>query len=366
MTLGARPRHVLVSGLPHFVALLLTRRILALEPEARITVLVRNDHIETVRADVGPTTRVRVLAARIVRADLGLSPTDRRRLLADTTDIYHFASLYHLGVDKRQAEDVNIQATRNLLGFARQAQSLRRFNHYSTAFVAGDRTGIVLEDELDRGQAFRNTFERTKFTAELEVRRAESEVPVTIYRPSLVVGSAKTGEMDVVDGPYFLLQLLTTSPGRIPLRVPSVRGAPFNVVPADFVASAIHALSLNDDAEGRTYHLVDPAPIRAEDALQLIAEYANQGSAPSRMHGWMRRRLLALSPVERYVRSGKAYMHELDGSTFFNAANTLRELRETNILCPSFPDYVARLVRWVRSSNAANALGRRPDPHLPQ
>ncbi len=357
MTLHEHSRHVLITGMPHFVARLLARRILSTEPDARITLLVRADMIDRARTVVGPSSRVRILPSRIVRADLGIAPADRRQLVTDVTDIYHFASLYHLGVDKRHAEDVNIQSTRNLLELARAASSLRRFNHYSTAFVAGDRTGIVLEDELDRGQHFRNTFERTKFTAELEVRRAGTDLPISIFRPSLVVGSAATGEMGVLDGPYFLLQLLTTSPGRIPLNIPSVTGSPFNVVPADFVAAAMHSLSRRDAAEGRTFHLVDPSPIRAEDALQLIAEYANRGSAPSPVHGWMRKRMLSVPAVERYARSGKAYMHELDGSTFFNCTNTLRGLRDTRILCPSFPDYVERLVRWIRSNARSGFVG---------
>lgn len=359
-----RTRTVVVTGVPHFVAGLLVRSILQKEPETRVVVLARNDRVDRAREVVGPSARVEVVPARLVRADLGLEDDVRFDLLERVTDIYHCKSLYHLGVDKRRAEDVNIQATRNLLGFARQAPALHRFNHYSTAFVAGDRDGIVLEGELDRGQHFRNTFERTKFTAELEVRRAAGELPITIFRPSLVVGHSRTGAVDVLDGPYFLLQLLTKNPGRVPLRVPSATGAPFNVVPADYVAEAMHALSLRDGAEGMTYHLVDPAPIRAADAVQLIAEYANAGAAPSRMPGWVRDRFLAVPAVSRWVRSGRAYLHELDGNTFFNAANALRDLRETSLLCPSFPTYVERLVSWSRTATRGD-LAEEGDPPPP-
>lgn len=343
-------RHVLVTGVPHFVARLLVARILEQEPATRLTLLARTDHLELVQAHSAGDPRVDVVAARLVRADLGLPDDTRRALLESVTDVYHLKSLYHLGVDKQRAEDVNIQATRNLLEFGRQAQRLRRFNHYSTAFVAGDRQGIVLEGELDRGQGFRNTFERTKFTAELEVRRAMGELPATIYRPSLVVGSSVTGAIDALDGPYFLLQLLTRTPGRVPLNIPTATGAPFNVVPADYVAQALLALSTRDTGVGRTYHLVDPAPIPTVDALQLVAEYANHGTAPSRVPAWIRGRVLSIRPVGTFARSTKAYLHELDGWTFFNPAGALRDLRQTGILCPSFPEYVQKLVRWSASA----------------
>lgn len=350
------PRHVLITGLPHFVGRLLTRQILNTEPATRITLLVREDHVDAVRTAVGPSDRITVLPARIVRANLGIAPPERRRLLASITDIYHFASLYHLGVDKRQAEDINIQTTRNLLSFAAEMSSLRRFNHYSTAFVAGDRTGIILEEELDAGQSFRNTFERTKFTAELAVRRAGAELPVTIYRPALVVGSSKTGEMAQLDGPYFLLHLLANSPGRVPLSIPSVAGTPFNVVPADYVAEAMHSISMNNAAIGKTFHLADPAPIRAEDGLQLVAELANRGNGLHPVHGLVRKGFLALPANKRLVRGSKAYLHEFDGVRFFNTANTLHALQDTKILCPAFPSYAKRLVQWIRDNGQKRQL----------
>ncbi len=347
-----RSRHVLVTGVPSFVVTHLVWRLLEHEPETRITILVRNDQTEAgpeAIADGGDISpRVEVVASRIVVPGLGLTSEVRSRLQSEVTDVYHFASLYHIGVDKRRAEDVNIQSTRNVLAFARTLRGLVRFNHYSTVFVSGSRDGIILEDELDRGQTFRNTYERTKFTAELEVRRCMGELPISVFRTGLIVGDSRSGRIEPLDGPYLLVALVANSPGRLPLRIPSAANHPFNVVPVDFVAEAIHALSLLPWSEGRTFHIVDPNPIPTEEAFRLIAEHANRGNAPPAFHGWFRRRLLSVGPIERWMRSSKAYLHELDRMTFYNSANTLQGLRDTAILCPSFPSYVERLVGHVR------------------
>jgi thioester reductase-like protein len=53
-------------------------------------------------------------------------------------------------------------------------------------------TGVFHEDDLDVGQSFKNFYEETKFLAEMEVAR--SGLPVTTYRPSIVVGDSRTGE----------------------------------------------------------------------------------------------------------------------------------------------------------------------------
>lgn len=352
------PRHIIITGLPHFVARLVADEIAETEPTASVTALVRADRIDRVRSELRNPSTIEIVPARIVLPDLGLADAHRLDLIEHVTDIYHFESLYHLGVDARQVEDVNVLGTRHLLEIARRAPNLRRFNHYSTAFVAGDRAGIVLESELDRGQRFRTPYERTRFAAELLVRRAAGTIPITIYRPSLVVGESTTGDMGTVDGPYFLLQLLTHTPGRLPRRVPSAQNAPFNVVPADYVARSITALSRMPHSVGETYHLVDPSPLRNRDALELIAQTANLGPAPSRLRSSLRSRVLELPIIERYVKRSQAYLHELDGATWFNASNAIRDLSSTGIFCPSFADYVDKLVAAELFGAGSGSSGR--------
>ena len=146
----------MIAGLPHYVATLLAASIQRKEPASKLTLLAPPDHVEAVNGQLSGD-RTEVLAATFTRDDFGIGPPKIRKLRTSVTDVYNFVSVYHLGVDKRRAEDLNIHGTRLLLRFAREARNLLRFNHYSTAFVSGDRAGIVLETELDQGQEFRNT-----------------------------------------------------------------------------------------------------------------------------------------------------------------------------------------------------------------
>ena len=77
--------------------------------------------------------------------------------------------------------------------------------------MSGRYDGVFRETDLDVGQSFNNFCEETKFLAEAEVRTRS--LPVTIYRPSVVVGNSKTGEAQKFDGPYFVIQWVVRQPG---------------------------------------------------------------------------------------------------------------------------------------------------------
>src|SRR5512139_1668709 len=152
------------------------------------------------------------------------------------------------------------------------------------------------------GQRFHNTYEETKLQAELLVRRAQADLPATIYRPSIVVGDSRTGEIDRFEGPYALAILLVASPLAVPLPLPGAGAAPLNVVPIDFVVEAAVSIARNPAAVGKTVHLVDPAPLSARHVYELIAARAGKRlpgvSVPSRAFD----ALLQLPVLERLSR----------------------------------------------------------------
>jgi len=344
-------RHVLITGLPNYVAVRLLACILEREPGTTVSALVRPEHIERTQQFLTDVitdhNRVTLHVCDVVLPDLGLGAGERNLLLAQVTDVYHLASLYHLGVAKRRIEEVNIRGTRNMLRFAGLMPQLRCFNHHSTAFVCGDRSGVVLEEELEQGQRFRNTFERTKFTAELEVRRSMRDIPAVVYRPSLVLGDATTGVIDRFDGPNFLIQLLVTNPRRLPSPSPPMLAAPFNVVPVNFVADAMYHIGLDPTAAGRTFQIVDPNPLSYGEAMRVVGEHVHQSTG--------RRGSTVVAPpsrwrfpaIERYTRPRRALLHELDSWVFFNSINTAEVLRDTGVYCPPFSSYAGALVDHV-------------------
>src|SRR3954452_9109462 len=225
--------------------------------------------------------RIEVMPGDISEIDLGLTGEQQERLRAETTVAYHLAAIYNLAVPLDIAEQVNSAGTGNVLQLLRSCERLERFNYVSTAYVAGDRHGIVFEHELVMGQGFKNNYESTKFQAEVWVRSLMDKIPTTIYRPAIVVGDSRTGETQKFDGPYYMLRTISVAQDRhMPIPQFGAANAPFNVVPVDFV---LDALSVADDAPElvwETLHLVDPEPVTAGEVFGLLArEYAGREPA---------------------------------------------------------------------------------------
>jgi thioester reductase-like protein len=244
---------------------------------------------------------------------------------------------------------VNVEGTRNVIELARDSKHLRRLNHFSTCYVSGTREGVIAEDELDLGQSFRNAYEETKFKAEKLVRKAAESLPVTIYRPSSVVGDSQTGEIDRFEGPYYLGILLVTSPLAVPLPLPGNGVAPLNVVPVDFVAEATWTLSRDPRAVGKTLHLVDPNPMSARRVYELIAEKANRKLPRFTLSAKAADVMLRLPLLEKVARPQRAAISYVNHLAIYNSHNTLELLEGTGIHCPPLSTYLDRLVDYVRN-----------------
>ncbi|NJK90181.1 MAG: hypothetical protein HC923_12875 [Myxococcales bacterium] len=111
-------------------------------------------------SDVIRTDRLEIFTGDITALDAGLSGEEFRRVTTTSTEIYHLAALHSVSVDRRMAENVNVRGTSNILGLARAMPRLDRFIHFSSAYVSGDRVGVIMEDELDEGQTFRTSMKR--------------------------------------------------------------------------------------------------------------------------------------------------------------------------------------------------------------
>lgn len=346
-------RDILLTGFPTFLARKLLATILEHEPDAYVRLLVLPDLIAEAEEildewNVG-SDRIDLLEGDVVAIDLGLSGTEYLDLVANVTDIYHVASVWYLGADEQQLFDVNVRGARHVLDAAREAKSLDRLNHLSTAFVSGDRTGVILEDELDEGQNFRNSYEETKFQAELAMREAMDRVPITVYRPTIVVGDSETGEIDRMAGPYYLMNAIVQMPPGVPILMPGKGHFPLNMVPADFVAEAIHTISKLDESAGKTYHLCDPNPLPARKVFELVAEHVGKSAPVGRMPYRLTKWVMKFPYLEKLTRSPRQFLDDFNQLTLHNGMNTSIALSGDQ-QCPPFPTYVDRLVDYIRNS----------------
>jgi thioester reductase-like protein len=220
----------------------------------------------------------RVHAARgdLLRPGLGLDAATRARLADQVDEILHAGASVSFNLSLEKSRAINVAGTRRVLELAERCRHLRRLTYVSTAYVAGDRSDIATEDELDVGQAFRNPYEQSKHEAERLVREHGDRLPLTIVRPSIVVGERGTGwtsSFNVIYGP---LRAFASGAYRI---LPGRSGAVIDVVTVDHVADAVLALTAAPQAEGGTFHAV--AGDRAATLGELLALAARRFGHPS-------------------------------------------------------------------------------------
>ncbi len=358
------PRDILLTGFPTFLARKLLETILEREPEAYIRLLVMPDLIERARRKLeqmgaADEDRIEVFEGDVVAIDLGLSGTEYLDLIANVTDIYHTASIWYLGADEQELFDVNVRGARNVLDTALEAKNLRRLNHLSTAFISGDRTGVILEEELDEGQAFRNAYEETKFEAEKAMRGEMDRLPISIYRPTIVVGDSQTGEIDRMAGPYYLMNMIVQTPPGVPILMPGKGDFPLNMVPADFVGRAIHTISRQTPTEGMTFHICDPNPLSARKVFEVVAEHVGKSAPVGRLPYRLTKWVMKFPYLEKLTRSPRQFLDDFNQLTLYNGMNTARALPGDE-QCPPFPSYVDRLIDYIRTEESSFDLEMTP------
>lgn len=338
---------ILVTGFSSFV----TRRLVSelLLQGNQVTVLVRPPQRADAEAYLARCVQAspegaigRALVGDVVQMDLGLAGADVRRVMAEVEVIYHCAALHPRNNRPDEAQRVNVDGTRTMLELALECDRLVRFNAMSSAFVSGDRQGVVLEEELEHGQRFRSEYERTKFEAERLVRRAAADMPVTVFRPSLVVSDGLS-DTPVRDDPHQMMLAFLNVPFNLPVPLPGRGDYPLHLVPVEYVARAMATLGRDPRAAGLTFHLTDPNPLPARRVLELVADYAHRRRPSGSIPAGVARRLLKIpflkkiGPPERVI----DYFNQL---VIYNTTNALRLLEGTNVQCPPFESRVENLV----------------------
>ena len=345
------PRTVLVTGFPGFIAERLVAR-LAYEVD-RFTLLVQPQFIEAAKRSVGSilekaeAASFDIVEGDITAPDLGLYAQDLQTVRDNVAEVFHLAAVYDLAVPKNVAYAVNLEGTRNVNDFIRSLPFLERYNYISTCYVAGKRTGRILENELQHEAGFRNHYEETKYLAEIEVEKLKGELPVTIFRPSVVVGDSKTGETAKYDGIYYLIHYLRRAPKLLRMVNVGNGDVRLNLVPVDFVVEGIAALSSDEKAVGKTLALADSAPLFTAELFDVIAtEISGKASIftpPAKLTKWSL--MLPFSPaISGLPHSGVPYFF-LDQTYDTSVADEL--LSQHGLVCPDFRDYVANLLQFV-------------------
>jgi NAD(P)-dependent dehydrogenase (short-subunit alcohol dehydrogenase family) len=265
-----------VTGATGFIGRHLVERLLERE-DGDINVLVREGSQEKL-ADLmtgwGDPERVKPVVGDLTEPMLGVDEETRERLKG-VGHFFHLAAIYDMEADDKQNALLNVGGTQNAVDLA-NALEAGVFHHASSIAVAGKYEGFFTEDMFDEGQPLDHPYHKTKFEAE-KIVRERVKGAWRAYRPSIVVGNSKTGEMDKVDGPYYFFKAIQKVRHALPEWFPlvSVEWGDTNLVPVDFVASAMDHIAHQEGLDGQAFHLVDPKPRKAGDLMNVFASAAH-------------------------------------------------------------------------------------------
>ena len=349
-----------VTGATGFIGRYLVSNLL--KRKGTVHVLVRKGSekkLDAIAASMGwDRKRIVPVTGDLSKPRLGLTAAQVKALAGKIQHFFHLAAIYDMSADAGSQQVANIDGTRHAIELA-AAIKAGCFHHTSSIAAAGLYPGVFREDMFEEAEGLKDPYLRTKHESEGIVRK-ECKVPFRIYRPSMVIGHSKTGEMDKIDGPYYLFSLIKKIRSTLPQWVPTlgIEGGRLNVVPVDFVADAMDHIAHKKGLDGQCFHLVDPEPMRFGELMNTFCRAAHAPEMTMRLDarllavvpGAVRGAVLNLPPVKRFtsmvlrdLKIPPATLAFITYPTRFDTRVVERALKGSKIAVPELESYAWRI-----------------------
>ena len=295
----------------------------------------------------------------IARPGLGMSDEDRQLVVTEATRLLHNAASVRFDLALDEARKHNVVGTEGMLELAREVSAagrLERMGYVGTCYVAGRRTGVVYAHELDEGQEFKNTYEQTKCESEKLIREAWDELPIVVFRPSIIVGDSRTGRTQSFNVIYWPLQIYAK--GMWPDFFIGNLDAPSDVVPVNFVADAMLYLLDQASSVGQCFPLAAGVNKVATNRkiIEMASEFFDRPfpeiiSPEDFSDEEQIRRYNELSATQRsMIAQGIQYLPYFANSPTFDNTPTLEALAGTGLEPPAVEEYFLNLFDYCKRS----------------
>lgn len=286
---------------------------------------------------------------------LGLSERDHGLVLDRCDSILHIAA----SLNRKSAKaclNSNLRGSLSVIKLGREladsSSGLKRFSHVSTVAVAGQREReVVLEDTaIDWARSDYDPYGRTKKFCEHMVRELLPDVPLTFFRPSIVMGDSRfeqTTQFDMVQAFCVLAQM------RVVPMPPEVR---LDILNADYVGRAIAHLHRKEKTDHEIYHLSSGTSSKTAGEIgTVLAELANKRLrfAPRLSRPFERvvsalNRLPRSNPIYPGAALMKVFWPYITYDTVFDNSRVVEELGSAPT---PFTEYCAPLYYWCTENN---------------
>lgn len=328
---------ILITGSTGLLGKLLVRKLVS--KNVNLILLVRSDsqkqaeqRVQEILDKYSPIAKIKILQADLNKQNLNLQQSDYKELTNSITHILHCAASTRFTHALEDARRFNVETTKNILNFANRCQDLERFGFVSTAFVAGKRKGLILENELEHDKGFLNTYEQTKYESELVVRQNLDKIPIVIFRPSLIISSQKKKSKSPFSALAFGLYLVAK--GFLPI-LPGRPDNTLDVISGEKVADTIIKIFLKEKLRSNTYHITSGYLSPTIEDLIFIIESRKRKKLAIRFCGGIGnynsevKKITWLRPDLKLIyKKTESFLPELAFPKVFDNTNTQKELRK--------------------------------------
>lgn len=305
-----------------------------------------------------PMRRIDLITGDLTKNSLGVSKKNKDLMQGKVKHFYHLAAIYDMKAGLEEQMAANVDGTSHAIHLAEAIQA-KCFHHVSSIAAAGMYPGVFREDMFEEAEELDHPYFKTKHDSEGVVRHT-CQIPYRIYRPGMVLGHSKTGEIDKIDGPYYFFKLIQKLRNTFPKWMPmmGIEGGRLNMVPVDYVVDVLDHISHKPGLDGGCFHITDPNPKRIGSVLNIFADAANAPQMNMRVDarifnfipGAVKQGLMMLSPVKR-IRAQvfndlgipPGILKFINYPTRFDDRETQKALKGSGIKLPKLSKYAWRL-----------------------
>ncbi|MCU0524368.1 MAG: amino acid adenylation domain-containing protein [Elainella sp. Prado103] len=362
----ADPHHILVTGATGFLGAALLDQLLQ-QTEAKLYCLVRafsleeglrklQDTLERYQLWQGELPkRIMPVLGDLSQPRLGLAEPQFQALARLLDGIYHAGALVNLVYPYSALRDTNVLGTQEILRLAALGK-VTPVHYISTIDVlkplanvqqlhrSSDAPPLLVTEAAcpDDGSVIDKGYTQTKWVAEQLVMAAQQRgIPACIYRPGMLTGHSRTGASQTND---LLCRILK---GVIQLGIAPILDRAINMIPVDYASQAIVYLSMQPQARGKAFHILNSQALPWNELIQRISDlgyplrslpYPQWQAMLSNLDPTTGNVLAPLLPLFTEIdpKTALTYFETfLMTAQSFDSRNTLEGLAETSITCPT-------------------------------
>jgi len=306
--------------------------------------------------------RISVITGNIKLPEFGLDTDLYRELSQKCTHIIHSAGNVRMNLSIDDARECSVTSAKNIIELAKVCKSnknLKKIEFVSTVGVGGRMQGIIPEKWLVEKREFHNTYEQAKAEAEDYIKSyADKGFPITVHRPSMVVGDSKTGKVIHFQIFYHLCEFLSGS--RTLGIIPDTGDTCLDIIPSDYVAGVIAWSSMTEKTIGKVLHecsgpdnaiLISDLKKRVQ---KIFSEHGENLPRPFSIPIWFFKSILPVismfvsSEAKRGMKALPIFFDYLsDAQKFENKVTLLKELKGTCLVVPPVDMYLERVLAFA-------------------